>query len=100
MKHFYLFATFFFTFIFNIVIAQAPAIEWQKSMGGSKTETTSSVCPTRDGGYIMVGATASANGDVTQNAGNQDAWVVLSKQRWYQRCLEHRWTFVLYRLHG
>ena len=76
LKYFYLFATFIFTFIFNLVSAQAPAIEWQKCYGGTKAESTSSVCPTLDGGYVMVGATVSANGDVTQNAGNSDSWVV------------------------
>ena len=37
--------------------AQAPAIEWQKCLGGTANEVGYSIQPTTDGGYIGVGWT-------------------------------------------
>lgn len=34
------------------------------------------MCPTSDGGYIIVGGTLSSDGDVKVNRGAEDAWVV------------------------
>lgn len=57
-------------------IAQAPAIEWQKCLGGTTDDVASSIQQTTDGGYILAGYTRSNNGDVTGNHGNSDYWVV------------------------
>src|SRR4051812_853685 len=59
----------------NTVQSQ-PAIQWQKSYGGSGADLASSITPTRDGGYIIAGHTASYNGDITFNHGSDDCWVV------------------------
>ena len=59
-----------------VTFAQAPAIEWQKSIGGSTVEEAKSIEQTTDGGYIVAGYTTSNNGDVTGNHGNSDYWVV------------------------
>lgn len=59
-----------------ITLAQAPAIEWQKSIGGSAVEEAKSIQQTTDGGYIVAGYTNSNNGNVTGNHGNSDFWVV------------------------
>jgi hypothetical protein len=56
--------------------AQAPAIQWQKSLGGSASERAQSIQPTTDGGYIIAGSSSSTNGDVTGNHGAEDGWVV------------------------
>jgi len=56
--------------------AQAPSIEWQKSLGGSGSDIGRSIQQTTDGGYIVVGESNSTNGDVTGNHGNIDFWVV------------------------
>jgi Secretion system C-terminal sorting domain len=56
--------------------AQAPAIEWQKTFGGSADEAASSIAPTNDGGYAITGGTLSTDGDVTGNHGGIDYWVV------------------------
>jgi hypothetical protein len=58
------------------LIAQAPAIEWQKSLGGSDLDHAVDVKQTLDGGCILVGATRSEDGDITSNNGNSDVWVV------------------------
>jgi hypothetical protein len=56
--------------------AQAPAIEWEKSLGGSTTELAESMQKTTDGGYIVTGMSSSTDGDVTGNHGGYDYWVV------------------------
>lgn len=60
---------------------QAPAIQWQKSLGGTGVEgssigSTSGVQQTPDGGYVMAGTSFSSNGDVTGNHGGSDYWIV------------------------
>ncbi|MDR0793182.1 MAG: T9SS type A sorting domain-containing protein [Chitinophagaceae bacterium] len=58
-------------------IAQAPAIQWQKSLGGSAFDNAYSVQQTTDGGYIVAGYSKSNNdGDVSGNHGNFDYWIV------------------------
>lgn len=54
----------------------APAIEWQRSLGGAANEYGNCIELTADGGYIIAGATQSTDQDVTGNHGDYDAWVV------------------------
>ena len=68
-------------FIFSILMSlesfsQAPAIQWQKTFGGTLVEDARSVKQTSDGGYIIAGRANSTNGDVTGIHGNEDCWVV------------------------
>ncbi|OYU83494.1 MAG: hypothetical protein CFE24_11110 [Flavobacterium sp. BFFFF2] len=58
--------------------AQAPAIQWQKTLGGGLDDWAYCIKPTSDGGFISVGYTQSNNGDVSGNhlAGATDIWVV------------------------
>ncbi|MDQ0068006.1 T9SS type A sorting domain-containing protein [Chryseobacterium lathyri] len=71
-----------FTFLFSLIIysflpAQtAPAIQWQKSLGGSYGDQAKSVQQTSDGGYIVAGESSSTDGDVTGNHGDSDFWIV------------------------
>jgi hypothetical protein len=51
-------------------------IQWQKSLGGSDQDFAQSVQQTNDGGYIIAGFTRSEDGDVLDNDGGQDIWVV------------------------
>jgi hypothetical protein len=50
--------------------------QWAKSFGGSSDESAFAVTTTADGGYAVVGSTASTNGDVTDNHGLDDLWMV------------------------
>lgn len=64
-----------------ISYAQAPAIQWEKTIGGSNLDQAKSIKQTNDGGYIVVGNSSSIDGDVTGNhSSNQtyltDFWVV------------------------
>ena len=66
-------------------------LQWQKSFGGSADEEAYNIKQTTDGGYIVVGYTASVgSGDVTTNNGGFDFWVVklnsLGNLQW-QKCL-------------
>lgn len=73
-------------FIYAIIItqlltAQAPAIEWQNTIGGNDYEYLYAVEQTTDGGYILGGESRSElNGDKTEvNVGSTsscDFWVV------------------------
>ncbi|MCF6307664.1 MAG: hypothetical protein L3J09_06890 [Flavobacteriaceae bacterium] len=49
---------------------------WDKTYGGSEQDKASSISKTSDGGYIISGFTASIDGDVTENAGFHDYWIV------------------------
>jgi hypothetical protein len=51
-------------------------IQWQKCFGGSGWEEAKSIKQTEDGGYIFVGFSTSADGDVTLNQGSFDFWIV------------------------
>jgi hypothetical protein len=51
-------------------------LEWQKALGGSSDDLGQSIRQTLDGGYILAGSTFSNNGDVVNNDGGLDLWVV------------------------
>lgn len=48
---------------------------WQKTYGGSNSDKLSNVIPIADG-YILAGDTGSVNGDVSNNHGFNDFWLV------------------------
>lgn len=52
------------------------SLEWQEKYGGSGSENANSIRQTRDGGYIMVGKSTPSNGDVSDNQGFSDVWIV------------------------
>ena len=49
------------------------SVQWQKRYGGTGSDLATSVAPTRDGGYIVAGTTASFG------AGSTDGWVLKLK---------------------
>src|SRR5690349_17064473 len=65
------------SFIFSLqTFSQAPAIQWQKCLGGTSGDEAYSVQQTADGGYIVAGNTTSNDFDVSGNHGLEDFWVV------------------------
>ena len=52
------------------------AIQWKKTLGGTGTDWPNSIRQTNDKGYIIAGYSSSEDGDVTDNHGDYDAWVV------------------------
>jgi hypothetical protein len=53
------------------------AIIWEKTYGGSQFESARSIERLSDGTYLIAGSTRSANGDVSTNIGQNDAWVMV-----------------------
>ncbi|MCE3077209.1 T9SS type A sorting domain-containing protein [Chryseobacterium gwangjuense] len=51
-------------------------IQWQKCLGGSDTDTATSIFQDYDGGYIVAGFTYSNNGDLSTHIGLADYWVI------------------------
>jgi len=51
-------------------------MEWEKKYGGSLTDFAYSVQQTSDSGYIISGETSSDDGDVSDNYGQRDTWVL------------------------
>lgn len=51
-------------------------IQWKKCFGGSGNDSAYSVVQTLDNGYVLVGSSTSADGDLTGNNGASDAWIL------------------------
>ena len=51
-------------------------IQWERSLGGTGTESGQSVYQTADGGYIVAGMSDSNDNDVSGNHGGADCWIV------------------------
>ena len=51
-------------------------IKWQKTLGGSSDDEGESIVQTTDGGYVFTGSTWSTDGNIKENKGNADIWVV------------------------
>ena len=62
--------------IWLVKLSAAGAIEWQKVFGGYANDYGEDVQKTSDGGYIVCGLAASADGDVVGNHGDGDAWII------------------------
>lgn len=54
----------------------AGTIEWEKTIGGSSWDIALAGALTSDGGFVIAGSTSSNSGDVTENNGADDVWVV------------------------
>ncbi|TJY37925.1 hypothetical protein [Pontimicrobium aquaticum] len=51
-------------------------ITWDKEYGGSESDYAESIIQTNDGGYLIIGWTTSSDGDVSNNYGDYDIWVI------------------------
>ncbi len=62
----------------DLLLAQTPSIQWQKTIGGTLGDEVRSVQKTSDGGYIIGGSSYSnSSGDKTENSkGGWDYWVI------------------------
>lgn len=65
-------------FISLTAFSQPLSIQWQNAFGGSMYDYTKEVAPTSDGGFISIGYTESANGNVSFNHGGGDCWIIKS----------------------
>jgi len=51
-------------------------LDFQRCYGGTGWDTTLNIMHTSDGGYLMTGTSSDNDGDVSENHGDFDAWVV------------------------
>jgi len=49
---------------------------WEKTLGGSSFDVGRSVFKTEDNGFLIAGSSRSADGDVNENQGQNDAWAL------------------------
>lgn len=73
MKRILLFALPFIAFN---CFSQVPAIEWQKTFGGTGGDAGRSIVQTDDGGYAIAGFSYSNDLDITNNHGQNDLWLI------------------------
>ncbi len=59
-----------------VKISNNGTIQWQKSYGGPQWEHIYDIKQTSDGGYVFVGSSDSDTGDLTNNYGWTDVWIV------------------------
>jgi len=52
------------------------SLQWNKTFGGSKDDIGQSLVQTSDGGYILTGYSMSSDGDVSNNEGFHDNWIL------------------------
>ncbi|MBL7998839.1 MAG: choice-of-anchor D domain-containing protein, partial [Candidatus Kapabacteria bacterium] len=62
--------------VWLVKIDRNGTVEWQRTLGGSRSDGARDVRQTRDGGYIIAGYTESGDGNVTDRFGLQDMWIV------------------------
>lgn len=63
-------------FIFSVSGQNNMLIQWQACYGGSQADWINDVIETDNGGYLLIGTTDSQNGDITNNHGDWDIWLV------------------------
>lgn len=51
-------------------------IIWQKTFGGTSDDRGQDIVATSDGGYLLTGFSRSSDGDVSENFGFHDYWVI------------------------
>jgi len=51
-------------------------LDWSKNIGGSEDDLVFGVDQTNDGGFIIAGWSESSDGDLEENKGGRDAWIV------------------------
>lgn len=49
---------------------------WSKTFGGSEDDRGADIIATNDGGFALFGTSKSTDGNVTENAGDQDFWII------------------------
>lgn len=59
-----------------VKLTSAGSVQWQKCYGGSDYDDFGAVRNTADGGYIMAGGSSSNDGDLSNNHGGSDFWLV------------------------
>ncbi|NQY28318.1 MAG: hypothetical protein HRT69_02495 [Flavobacteriaceae bacterium] len=59
-----------------VKIDASGTLVWEKSFGGSGIDEAHSIVASNDGNYMIAGETRSNDGDVSQNSGSADVWLI------------------------
>lgn len=59
-----------------IKISPEGSLIWEKTFGGSNFDVGRSIKNTQDDGFLISGSSRSADGDVSKNQGQNDAWIL------------------------
>jgi hypothetical protein len=62
--------------LISTVSAYSQNIDWLQCFGGSDRDYAFSIVNSNDGALVVVGSSMSANGDVSNNYGQTDCWIV------------------------
>jgi len=62
--------------VWIIKMDESGNLEWSKTYGGSGNDESLSVQLATDGGYIVAGSSDSTNGDIANNFGDFDMWLL------------------------
>ena len=63
-----------------IKLTSSGGIQWEHSYGGSGNDLCFSVLQATDGGYVLCGYAESSDGDVSNDHGGQDYWLVKTNE--------------------
>lgn len=59
-----------------VKLDDAGNLQWEKNYGGSAWDTPSSIKELTNGGYMVAGFTGSDDGDIGENFGSNDSWLL------------------------
>lgn len=59
-----------------VKLTASGSLQWEKTFGGTGSDSLGSIIQTNDGNYIAVGYSNSNNYDVSGNHGNGDGWII------------------------
>ena len=62
--------------VWVIKINSSGELLWEKTYGGTDFDAGRAICPSQNGGFVLAGSSRSADGDLTENMGQNDAWVL------------------------
>ncbi|WP_396602832.1 hypothetical protein [Algibacter sp. R77976] len=62
--------------LWAIKISPTGHLIWEKSFGGNSFDVARSISKTQNGDFIISGSSRSLDGDLTNNNGQNDAWVI------------------------
>ena len=59
-----------------IKITPEGTVLWEKTLGGTSFDVGRSISKTEDNGFLISGSSRSTDGNLTNNSGQNDAWVL------------------------
>lgn len=62
--------------VWLIKISSDGNLIWEKTFGGSSFDVSRDIKTTQDNGFILAGSSRSSDGDVSENKGQNDAWII------------------------